>query len=189
MRAHASRAAGTTAAAHASQRGASTSYVDAYSLTQELLPFGREGGRYARTVTMTLRPAVVADAPGLVALWDDAYLSERSADGINGIERALRDDRLACIVAEVSGRLVGSVLAGFDGWRGNLYRLAVAPEFRGRGIAHALVARAEELLGDAGAARLNAIVDVHNEPAMRFWSAQGFELDPGSVRFVGRIPE
>ncbi len=47
------------------------------------------------------------------------------------------------LVAESDGLIVGSLIATWDGWRGNMYRLAVSPEFRRRGIAAALVSAGE----------------------------------------------
>jgi GNAT superfamily N-acetyltransferase len=43
------------------------------------------------------------------------------------------------LVATAHGRIVGSVIGGWDGWRGNIYRLAVVPEYRRLGIARRLV--------------------------------------------------
>jgi ribosomal protein S18 acetylase RimI-like enzyme len=132
-----------------------------------------------------IRRASGRDATALVTLWDNAYVHGRSDDGLALVERALADDHLVCVVAEVDSTIVGSVVAGFDGWRGNLYRLAVAPEQRGQGIAQQLLAEAHRALRGLGAGRITAIVDQENAPAVRFWEASGYRLDADAVRYVG----
>jgi ribosomal protein S18 acetylase RimI-like enzyme len=132
-----------------------------------------------------IRHAEARDAAALVALWDDAYADGRSHDGLMLVERALADDHLVCVVAEAHSTIVGSLIAGFDGWRGNLYRLAVAPQHRGQGIAQQLLAEAHRALRDLGAGRITAIVDRENAPAVRFWESSGYCLDTDAVRYVG----
>jgi ribosomal protein S18 acetylase RimI-like enzyme len=132
-----------------------------------------------------IRRADVRDAVGLVELWDRAYAHGRSDDGTALVERALADDHLVCVVAEDESTIVGSLVAGFDGWRGNLYRLAVAPEQRGQGIAEALLAAAHRALRELGAGRITAIVDRANAPAVRFWESSGYRPDDDAVRYVG----
>jgi ribosomal protein S18 acetylase RimI-like enzyme len=91
------------------------------------------------------------------------------------------------VVAELHGQLIGSVLGAFDGWRGNLYRLAVHPDHRRRGVARALVAEVEKRLLLQGARRVNALVE-HDHPwATEFWQAAGYELDPRMVRYVRNL--
>jgi ribosomal protein S18 acetylase RimI-like enzyme len=132
-----------------------------------------------------IRRASGRDAAALVALWDTAYAHERSDDGLALLERALADDHLVCVVAEVESTIVGSLVAGFDGWRGNLYRLAVAPAQRGQGIAQQLLAEAHRALREFGVGRITAIVDRENAAAVRFWDASGYRLDADAVRYVG----
>jgi ribosomal protein S18 acetylase RimI-like enzyme len=134
---------------------------------------------------VNIRRAGAHDAAALVTLWDTAYAHGRSDDGLALVERALADDHLVCVVAEVDSTIVGSLVAGFDGWRGNLYRLAVAPEHRGKGIAHQLLAEAHHAPRGLGAGRVTAIVDRANAPAVRFWEASGYRLDADAVRYVG----
>jgi ribosomal protein S18 acetylase RimI-like enzyme len=61
-------------------------------------------------------------------------------------------------VAEVDGRIVGALIAASDGWRGSMYRLAVDPQYRGRGIARRLVACGEARLRERGVPRVTALV-------------------------------
>jgi ribosomal protein S18 acetylase RimI-like enzyme len=132
-----------------------------------------------------IRRAAVQDAAALVALWDSAYARARSDDGLALVERALADDHVVCVVAEVDATLVGSLVGAYDGWRGNLYRLAVAPAHRGQGIARRLLDEAHHALRVLGARRITAIVDRDNAPAVRFWESSGYRLDSDAVRYVG----
>jgi ribosomal protein S18 acetylase RimI-like enzyme len=75
-----------------------------------------------------LRIAAEADADALLALWRDAAENEgRPADTRQAVAALLSRDPDAVIVAVRGGELIGSVIAGWDGWRGHLYRLAVHP--------------------------------------------------------------
>jgi ribosomal protein S18 acetylase RimI-like enzyme len=77
------------------------------------------------------------------------------------------------LVAEVSGRIVGTVFGGWDFWRAHLYRLAVDPECRGRGIARALVEEIERRLRNKGARRIYALT--YTEEGLAFWGSSDYE--------------
>jgi len=87
-------------------------------------------------------------------------------------------------VAEADGRLVGSIIGGWDGWRGNMYRLAVAPEYRRRRIARSLVAEVERRLRTQGAHRITALIVGAEEEARAFWEAVGYGHDVRILRHV-----
>jgi ribosomal protein S18 acetylase RimI-like enzyme len=93
------------------------------------------------------------------------------------------------LLAIVDGRIVGSVIGGWDGWRGNIYRLAVTPDYRRKGIGRELVERVTRALFDKGAEIVSALVE-HDHPwAMRFWESLGglgYEPDPRFVRYIMR---
>ena len=81
---------------------------------------------------------------------------------------------------------MGSLIATFDGWRGHMYRLAVHPSHRRKGIARRLVERGEEILASWGVRRVIAIVETHHPWAMGFWSSAGFVND-SMTRFFKNI--
>jgi ribosomal protein S18 acetylase RimI-like enzyme len=88
------------------------------------------------------------------------------------------------MVAEEDGSIVGSVIAAWDGWRGSVNRLVVAPSHRRRGLGRQLLAAAEARLAAVGAVRMQAIV-VETEPeAIGFWRESGWERQVRRVRFV-----
>jgi ribosomal protein S18 acetylase RimI-like enzyme len=90
----------------------------------------------------------------------------------------------ALLVAVVDGVVVGALVAGFDGWRGNMYRLAVAPQWRRRGLGRRLVAAGHERLREQGAPRVTALVAFDDEGARGFWEAVGYAADPVMGRMV-----
>ena len=125
---------------------------------------------------ITLRPAIADDIAGVLAFWTDATAEPSSTDDAAGIEALLACSPGALLVAADDGAIVGSVIAGWDGWRGTLYRLAVAPTHRRRGIATQLVAEAERHLRTQGARRMHLIVSTAGGPAaVDFWKSARYE--------------
>lgn len=72
-------------------------------------------------------------------------------------------------------RIVGSVMAGYDGHRGWLYYLASATDRRGAGIGRALVSEAERLLQAMGCPKVQLMVRTGNEQVLGFYDALGYE--------------
>lgn len=130
-----------------------------------------------------LRPATADDIDGVLAFWLDAA-EPTSTDSTEALAGLLRRDPGALIVAEADGHIVGSVIAGWDGWRGAIYRLAVWPEYRRRGLGQSLLRAAEERLTGLGARRLHAIVVEANANAIAFWDATEWEQQDGQRRFA-----
>jgi ribosomal protein S18 acetylase RimI-like enzyme len=140
-------------------------------------------GSYDCPVQTHLRAATAEDSAGVLALWQEAA-EPTSTDSADALGNLLRRDPGALIVAEAGGRIVGSVIAGWDGWRGAVYRLAVAPDHRRRGLGQALLRAAEERLTELGGRRLHAIVVESNADAVAFWTATDWEHQAGQLRFA-----
>jgi ribosomal protein S18 acetylase RimI-like enzyme len=138
-----------------------------------------------KTIIRPLRPG---ESSALLALWAAAAATPSVTDNAQEIERAIGHEALACLVAEAGADLVGSIFATFDGWRGNIYRLAVHPGHRRRGVARRLVAAAEELLGGRGVRRITALVEKDHPWAVAFWGAAGYGDDVRISRFVRTLP-
>jgi ribosomal protein S18 acetylase RimI-like enzyme len=120
---------------------------------------------------LTIRRCRIDECALVLELWKRAEAIPRPTDTLADLERIVREHQDTLLVGEEDGRLVGTVIAGWDGWRGGIYRLAVLPECRRRGVGQALVAEAERRLVARGARRLNAMVARDEAHALGFWDA------------------
>jgi len=136
-------------------------------------------------VPFTLRPATAADIDGLLQLWQEAAENRgRPSDTREAVTALLGRDPGAVIVAEHDGELIGSVIAGWDGWRCHLYRLAVRPAWRRRGAGSTLLQAAEDRFTALGAARVDAMVLDSNELGQNLWHASGYRRQDNWRRWV-----
>ncbi|MET9109192.1 GNAT family N-acetyltransferase [Streptomyces zhihengii] len=133
---------------------------------------------------LLIRPATAADAEAVLAFWTLAAEGTSITDDVDGVTRLIGRDPQALILAERDGLLVGSVIAGYDGWRCSLYRLAVLPSHRRRGISTALLEAAERRFAAVGGRRADAMVLEANERAHHAWSAAGYHRQNHWRRWV-----
>ncbi|MFC9178373.1 MULTISPECIES: GNAT family N-acetyltransferase [Streptomyces] len=138
---------------------------------------------------LSIRSATAADLDGVLAFWKVAAEGTSISDDGDGVARLVERDPDALILAERDGTLVGTVIAGFDGWRCHLYRLAVHPEQRRRGVGGALLAAAEERFAALGGRRADAMVLDRNELAQHAWRAAGYGPQPQWSRWVKHLTE
>ena len=129
-----------------------------------------------------IRECLPEEAQALLTLWRTAGTSPSVTDTLTDI-RGLIESSAAVLVAEVNRHIVGSLIATFDGWRGNMYRIAVHPDYRRRGIGQALVKEGEKHLVKLGAKRITALVEEKYPWATAFWLRVGYEIEPGILRF------
>jgi ribosomal protein S18 acetylase RimI-like enzyme len=117
------------------------------------------------------------DYPAVIQLWETAGpgIHIGRSDTPDEIQKKLERDPDLFLLAEDAGRIIGSVIGGFDGRRGMVYHLAVAPEHRQRGIGAALMDEVESRLRQKGCIRYYLMVLYDNSDAIRFYEARGWE--------------
>jgi ribosomal protein S18 acetylase RimI-like enzyme len=135
-----------------------------------------------------LRAAGPADVAALLAFWLVAGEPTDRHDTHAAVARLVAHDPDAVILADDGGEIVGSVVAGWDGWRCHLYRLAVHPERRRQGIATALLAAAEERFVAVGGRRADAMVLDDNALGAGAWAAAGYARQEHWSRWVKPLP-
>lgn len=133
-----------------------------------------------------IRHAVPADIDTVLRFWREAAEGTSISDDHDGVGRLIARDPEALLLAERErdGLLVGTVIAGFDGWRCSAYRLAVHPAHRRQGIATALLEAAEQRFAALGGRRVDAMVLEANERAHHAWGAAGYHREDHWRRWV-----
>ena len=138
-------------------------------------------------MSVTIRPAEPDDLQEILRLWADADAEPTTTDDLDALRTLQATDPEACLVAVDDGVIVGSVVAAWDGWRGHLHRLAVAPDRRREGIARALINEAERRLEARGARRV-AVITVDGEAAAAaLWEAAGYAAQTARTRHVKNL--
>lgn len=133
---------------------------------------------------LRIRAATPDDLDTVLAFWKTSAEGTSISDDRGGVERLVARDPGALLLAEQGGELAGTVIAGFDGWRCHLYRLAVHPEHRRQGIGSALLAAAEERFVRLGGRRGDAMVLTRNETAHHAWRSAGYAPEEKWRRWV-----
>ncbi|MER7911053.1 GNAT family N-acetyltransferase [Streptomyces sp. NPDC096068] len=135
-------------------------------------------------IDFQIRAATVDEAEAVLAFWRESAEGTSVSDDVDGVTRLVARDPEALLLALADGRIVGSVIAGWDGWRASLYRLAVLPAHRRRGISTALLRAAEERFAALGGRRADAMVLEANGTGRMVWAAAGYEREDHWRRWV-----
>lgn len=125
------------------------------------------------------RPLIAAataeDGPAVTALWRACGLTRPWNDPDGDFALALSGPASIVLVARGADAIDGSVMVGFDGHRGWVYYLAVAPGHQRGGLGRALMAAAEDWLRGRGAPKIQLMVREDNHAALDFYEALGLE--------------
>ena len=135
----------------------------------------------------TIREARPEDLGPIITLWGQIDRHTALPDRREYLEtfHAFSPDLL--LVAESAGRLVGTVIGGWDGWRANIARLSTHPGVRRKGVAMALVREIERRLLAKGARRIYALVDKRSPPARPFWEAAGYTVNESILQYSRNV--
>jgi len=124
---------------------------------------------------MQIRVFDQADSSAVIALWRACGLTRPWNSPSRDIARKIAEQPDLFLVAEMDGQVIGAVMGGYDGHRGSINYLAVAPEHQGTGVGRALVERVEDLLRQRGCPKINLQVRLGNGDVGDFYRALGYE--------------
>jgi ribosomal protein S18 acetylase RimI-like enzyme len=115
---------------------------------------------------------------GMKALWEEVFPDDppRNDAEISIASKATEHPELLLLALE-EGRVIGSVMAGYDGHRGWLYRVAVAKTHRHQGVGAALIHEAEKLLWALGCVKINLQVRGANQGVTAFYQSLGYVVE------------
>jgi ribosomal protein S18 acetylase RimI-like enzyme len=124
-----------------------------------------------------IRPFRREDTAGVVALWQACGLTRPWNDPYKDIERKLTEQPELFLVGERDGEVLASAMIGFDGHRGWVYYLAVAPGHQRLRLGRRLMERAEQLLIERGCPKINLLVRSTNSGVLAFYEKLGYARD------------
>jgi ribosomal protein S18 acetylase RimI-like enzyme len=134
---------------------------------------------------MIILPYSDGDFDGVVALWRETGIFKAYNEPKSEIARIAKNNNCLLYVGRDApgpqGRVVASVLVGHDGYRGWIYKLAVAEDQRGKGYGRKLVQFAEAWLVARGMPKCNLMVRAENPAAQDFYHHLGYETAGHSV--------
>src|ERR1039457_267034 len=126
---------------------------------------------------LRIRPYRSDDQEAVVGLWVACQLVVPQNDPQRDIARKLRVNPEWFLVGELGGEIVATCMVGYEGHRGWINYLAVAPEYQWRGIARQIMEEAERLLRAAGCPKINLQVRTSNAQVIEFYKSIGFKVD------------
>jgi ribosomal protein S18 acetylase RimI-like enzyme len=141
------------------------------------------------TDAVRIRPFADGEEDAVVALGRAAGLTRPWNDPYEDIARKKRVQRELFLVADDAGVLVGTAMAGYDGHRGWVYYVAVAPDRQGTGLGARLMAEAESRLLALGCPKVNVQIRSGNEPVAAFYDRLGYAPDGATGLGKRLIPD
>ena len=130
---------------------------------------------------MIIRPYAAGDFAAVTALWDATGISIHYNDPAKDIPRMLATHNCQLYVGTVDQRLMASIMVGHEGHRGWLYKLAVMPEFQGKGYGRDLVRQAERWLVARGVPKVNLMIRDTNIKVRQFYQRLGYDVAARTV--------
>jgi ribosomal protein S18 acetylase RimI-like enzyme len=128
-------------------------------------------------MSMQIRAFRESDEEDVVALWHSCGLTRPWNDPRKDIARKLTVQPELFLVGELEGKLMASVMAGFEGHRGWVNYLAVAPDARGRGHGANLMKAVEAMFIERGCPKVNLMVRSTNHAGLAFYRRLGYTSD------------
>lgn len=126
---------------------------------------------------IVVRGMKAEDYDSVAGLWEKRFKDLR-LESREGISRMIEKNPGLCLVAEEQGKLVGALLASFDGRQAMLHRLAVDKEYEGRGIGRSLFQEVEKRLKEAGAPK---VFFYCREELLGYFRKMGYKRWPGFI--------
>ena len=124
-----------------------------------------------------IRPFEEKDTHSVVQLWQDCGLTVPWNDPVEDIQRKLAVGAELFLVAELNGKVIASVMGGYEGHRGWANYLAVDPNQQKQGHGVELMTHLEQLLLEKGCPKINLQVRSSNQTVIEFYQSLGYGVD------------
>ncbi|NMB54913.1 MAG: GNAT family N-acetyltransferase [Leptolinea sp.] len=117
------------------------------------------------------------DYQAVYAVWESAGkgIHIAASDSLEEIGKLVKKSPGLFFVAELEGRIIGTVMGGFDGRRGLIYHLAVHPEYQNKHIGSRLLLQVEEALYNIGCTKVYLFLVPENIQQAGFYRKLNYE--------------
>lgn len=116
---------------------------------------------------------------GVEALWQEAFPNDAAWNNASiAIPEKMRFQPDLMLVALEGLLVVGSVMAGYEGHRGWISRIAVLQAHQHKRIGQSLLSEAEKRLAALGCVKINLQVVESNSGVVRFYEEAGYGVEP-----------
>ena len=121
-------------------------------------------------------PFSIDDFDEMIEVWELSSLSyrPRGRDARDSIQVQMKDDPNMFLCARVEGKMIGTIIGSSDGRRGYINRLAVVPEFQGKGIAKAMITAIEDHLASLGREIITVLIEDQSPESMELFRSRGY---------------
>jgi ribosomal protein S18 acetylase RimI-like enzyme len=126
---------------------------------------------------LSIRKFKLSDVEELIDLWKACGLVVPWNNPRKDIQRKIKVQPELFLVGCLDGKVVASVMAGYEGHRGWVNYLAVHPDWQRRGIGKQMMERVEEMLLALGCPKINLQVRRTNRAVIDFYKQIGFKDD------------
>ena len=126
---------------------------------------------------MQIRSYHESDESSIISLWKKCDLIRSWNDPQKDIQRKLNVQAELFLVGLLDGQVIASVIAGYEGHRGWINYLAVAPDHRQQGFGREIMLEAERLLETLGCPKINLQIRASNTQAVKFYKRLGYQID------------
>lgn len=135
-----------------------------------------------------IRPLDPEDYDDIIRVWEGSNLSYRpkGRDSPETLKRQISWAPGLFLGAFDCEILVGVVMATWDGRKGWINRLAVLPNYRGKGVARRLIKASEDVLEKKGADIWAAQVELPNEVSVALFKDSGYVTHPDILYMTKR---
>jgi ribosomal protein S18 acetylase RimI-like enzyme len=124
----------------------------------------------------------------VIELWFKCKLVVPSNNPRRDIERKVEADRDLFLVGIINGKVVATVMGGYEGHRGWINYLAVDPAHQRKGYGHLIMQEVEKRIRARGCPKINLQVRAGNEAVIKFYKSLGY-ADDNVIGFGKRLEE
>jgi ribosomal protein S18 acetylase RimI-like enzyme len=126
---------------------------------------------------MEIRAYLPEDEAAVISIWNRCGLLRAWNDPKKDIQRKLSVRPDLFLVGAIDGKVVATVMVGYEGHRGWINYLGVCPDYQRQGLGRQMMQAAEQRLRDCGAPKINLQVRTGNQQVIAFYKSVGFQVD------------